>query len=101
MPAVTRLGDITTGHGCYPPTVSIQASPNVFANAKGIVRDSPQPGDAYAIHCCVNPPHDCHQGLLALGSPNVFVNGKEAGRIGDPLTCGDHVAQGSPNVFAN
>jgi len=22
-------------------------------------------------------------------------------RIGDPFTCGDHIAQGSPNVFVN
>jgi len=49
------------------------------------------------IHCCAGP---CHDGVLAHGSPTVFVNGKEAGRITDPITCGDFVATGSPNVYA-
>jgi uncharacterized Zn-binding protein involved in type VI secretion len=43
----------------------------------------------------------CHDGVLATGSPNVYVNNKQAGRITDPITCGDFVATGSPNVFAN
>jgi uncharacterized Zn-binding protein involved in type VI secretion len=37
--------------------------------------------------------------VLASGSSEVFVNGKQAGRIGDPVACGSFVAAGSPNVF--
>ena len=94
MPAVSRLGDLTTGHGPFPPTPSIAASPNVNANGLGVVRV----GDAFQIHC--DPTPTCHQGTLAAGSGTVFVNGVAAGRIGDTLTDGDAIAQGSPNVFA-
>jgi uncharacterized Zn-binding protein involved in type VI secretion len=30
----------------------------------------------------------------------VFVNGKQLGRIGDPVACGSAIASGSGNVFA-
>ena len=35
----------------------------------------------------------------AQGSQTVFINGKQAGRIGDPVSCGSVVAEGSPNVY--
>lgn len=92
MPAVTRLGDLCTGHGCWPSRPNIQASPDVYANGIAVHRQT----DAWAVHCC--PP--CHAGNLAEGSPTVFVNGLECGRIGDPVNCGSAVATGSPNVFA-
>jgi len=47
MPAVVRLGDICTGHGCWPPRQNIEASPNVFVNGRGVHRL----GDAWAVHC--------------------------------------------------
>lgn len=55
--------------------------------------------DSYPPHA--TPPCIPHAGLLADGSPNVFVNDLKMGRIGDPVDCGDFVAQGSGNVFAN
>lgn len=96
MPAVTRLGDLTTGHPfptplTYPPMPSIQASDNVKANGLGIVRV----GDEYANHGHTpDPPKP----TLATGSSTVFVNGKPAGRVGDTVSCGDTVGVGSPNV---
>ena len=93
MPAVTRLGDICTGHSCWSPRPSITASPNVFANMIPVHRQ----GDGWAVHCCVS----CHAGNLVQGSPNVFANNKQVGRIADPISCGSFVAVGSPNVFAN
>jgi uncharacterized Zn-binding protein involved in type VI secretion len=30
----------------------------------------------------------------------VYVNGRQVCRIGDPLSCGDKVCEGSDNVFA-
>ena len=93
MPAVTRLGDLCTGHGCFVPRPSVTASPNVFANMIPVHRQS----DAWAVHCCVV----CHGSVLASGSPNVFANNLQVGRIGDPVACGSFVAAGSPNVFAN
>ena len=93
MPAVTRLGDVCTGHGCFPPRPSSSASSDVFVNGIAVHRE----GDSWSSHCCGA---SCHPGALASGSSTVFVNGKMIGRIGDPVDCGSAVAQGSSNVFA-
>jgi len=92
MPAVTRLGDICTGHGCYPPRVNDEASLDVFVNGIGVHRE----GDHWVTHCC-GPA--CHDSVLAKGSSTVYVNGIPASRIGDLVACGSLSAQGSPNVF--
>lgn len=93
MPAIVRLGDISKGHGSWPPRPNDQASSNVFVNGIAVHRA----GDHWAVHCA--PP--CHDGVLASGSPNVFVNGKQVARAGDPISCGDTALQASTNVFAN
>lgn len=95
MPAVSRLGDQCTGHGCWPPRPSTGASPNVFVNGIAAHRQ----GDAWAAHTCPTIP-ETHDSVLAAGSATVFVNGKQLARIGDPVVCGSSVAQGSANVFA-
>ena len=94
MPAVTRLGDMCTGHGAFPPRPSTSGSSNVFVNGIPVHRK----GDSWASHC--NPKPSCHGGTLATGSSTVFANGKDIGRIGDPVDCGSSVATGSSNVFA-
>lgn len=93
MPAASRLGDLCTGHGCFPPRPSIAASPNVFVNGIPKLRVS----DPYAVHDCA----DCadHGGVVQAGSQTVFVNGLAAARIGDPVDCGSAIAEGSTNVF--
>ncbi len=93
MPAVARLGDICTGHGCFSPRPSVEGSGDVFTNQIPTHRM----GDGWAVHCCVI----CHGSVLAAGSPNVFVNNRPIGRLSDPVACGSVVASGSPNVFAN
>ncbi|HFX2802443.1 TPA: PAAR domain-containing protein [Pseudomonas aeruginosa] len=95
MPAVSRLGDQCTGHGCWPPRPSTGASPDVFINGIAAHRQ----GDAWAAHTCPSIP-ETHSSALAAGSATVRVNGKQLARIGDPVACGSSVAQGSPNVFA-
>jgi len=95
MAAVTRLGDICTGHGCWPPRPNVEASADVFANGIGVHRQ----GDAWMPHTCPEIP-ETHAGSLAAGSSAVYANGKQVGRIGDPVSCGSAVATGSPNVFA-
>lgn len=92
MPAVTRLGDICTGHGCFPPRVNDEASDNVFINGIGAHRL----GDHWVTHCCTII---CHDAVAAEGSSTVFINGKAAVRIGDMISCGSASAQGSPSVF--
>lgn len=95
MPAVSRLGDNCTGHGCWPPRPSTGASPNVRVNGIAAHRQ----GDAWAPHTCPTIP-ETHASVLAAGSTTVRVNGKQLARIGDPVGCGSTVAQGSANVFA-
>lgn len=92
MPEVTRLGDLCTGHGCWPPRPNDEASPDVFTNGIRTHRET----DHWPVHCCGS----CHDGNLEKGSRTVFVNGLPIARIGDPVDCGSHVAEGSPNVFA-
>lgn len=93
MPAVVRLGDQCTGHGCFPPRVNDSASGNVFVNGIGAHRV----GDHWVVHCCGIP---CHDSSMAAGSGTVFVNGKALARVGDSVACGSAAAQGSSNVFA-
>ena len=98
MSAVTRLGDICTGHECFPPRKSTSGSPNVFVNDIPAHRES----DSWAVHTCTHPevPHGTHASVLASGSSTVYVNGRQLGRIGDPVACGSSVATGSGNVYA-
>lgn len=95
MPAVTRQGDICTGHGCWPSRPSVAGSPNVFVNGIPAHRQ----GDGWAAHTCPAIP-ETHASVLASGSSTVYVNGKQLGRIGDPVACGSSVASGSGDVFA-
>lgn len=92
MPAVVRLGDICTGHGCFPPRPNVQASGDVRINGIGAHRR----GDGWGVHCC----GICHGSVLAVGSSTVFVNGQQLARIGDAVACGSAAAQGSHNVYA-
>lgn len=89
---LTRLGDLSQGHSCFPPRPCITASPNVYTN--GIPNH--RQGDLWAVHCCSSV---CHSGFLLFGSPTVYTNGRQQSRTGDPISCGDHALQGSPNVF--
>ena len=89
MPAVHRLGDVCTGHSDCASRPNIAGSPNVFVNKIPVHRQ----GDAWAVHCT-------HSSILAAGSKTVYVNGRQLGRIGDPVACGSLAATGSPNVFA-
>jgi len=91
MPAVTRVTDECTGHGCFPPRLAIEGSPNVFVNGLAVNRLA----DHWETHSCVTS----HNGQTLEGSPTVFINGKAACRIGDPITCGSVSAQGSPDTF--
>ena len=66
MPSAVRLGDRTTGHGCWPPTQLARASSNVIINGVGAVRL----GDNIVPHCCVS----CHDGVQSSASPNVILS---------------------------
>lgn len=92
MKNTARLGDICTGHGCWPPRPNVQGSPNVCTNGIPNHRKT----DAWAPHTCPPIPQT-HSSILCEGSPTVFTNGLEQGRVGDPVCCGSFIATGSPN----
>lgn len=92
MPAATRLGDLCSGHGPFPPRPIVAGSDDVLINGRPAGRQ----GDAYGVHCS---PKKCHAGSAAGGSSSVFINGQPAVRIGDSVSCGSVSAQGSANVF--
>jgi len=46
-------------------------------------------------------PNPFHSTPYASGSPDVYVNGAKAVRIGDATSCGDPATGGSPNVYVN
>lgn len=50
-------------------------------------------GHAWADHTCPDIP-ETHGGKLASGSSIFDVEGKQVGRIGDPVDCGSAVAEG-------
>ena len=94
MPAVVRLTDECTGHGCYPARPNAQGSPDTFVNGLAVHRVT----DAWESHCC-GPA--CHGAQQASGSPNWSVNGLAVARVGDDIDCGSANATGSPNTFVN
>ena len=92
MPAATRKGDQCTGHDACPPVQLVEFSQNVNINKLGAGRM----GDHYSAHGCVS--HPGHQDVIAAGSPTVSINGRPAARIGDAVSIGGTVRDGSPNV---
>jgi uncharacterized Zn-binding protein involved in type VI secretion len=73
MPAITRLGDQCTGHGCFPARPSTSAAASVFINGIAVHRAA----DAWGIHCC-GPA--CHVSVLAEGSSSVFAEAQAVWR---------------------
>ena len=92
MPAAARLGDKASDHDGAPETPSTEASPNVHNYGIPAKRQ----GDAIESHAC--PDESEHSRSLAGGSGSVFINGKPAGRVGDAISCGGIVIEGSPSL---
>lgn len=93
MAGAARLNDMCTGHApCYPPRTNVEASTDTYYNGRGGHRQ----GDAWSVHCCI---FDCHPSNLAQGSPTVYTNGRNQGRINDPVACGSNVMTGSDTVM--
>lgn len=89
MPPVTLKGQACTGHGCWPPRPSIEGEERFRVNGIAVHCQ----GHAWAAHTCPAIP-DTHDSVLAAGSPHFRVNGRQIGRIGDPVACGSKVAEG-------
>ena len=94
--SVHRLGDICTGHGCFPPRPSTEGSLDV--NINGI--PAHRLNDAWDTHCCPN--QGCHSSVLAAGSGTINANGLQLARVNDLIACGSKCSpdQCSLDVFA-
>lgn len=103
MAGITRLGDISTGHICYPGTPLTTITPGaggpVYVNNVLAGRL----GDLYTAHACTtsNPPPPHTIRAISKGSTKLtYINGKPPGIIGGLISCGDTITVGSTNVFA-
>lgn len=96
MPAVSRIGDMSTGHGCFPPT-PISSTPVSKTRFNGIL--AAVVSSQHTTHVCGNTVHAGGARAISQGASKTFIEGNPAARIGDDIACGDTVAEGSPNSF--
>lgn len=92
MPKVARLGDVGSGHGCFPASPIIGGSGDVLIDGIPAARA----GDPLAPHGCSNC--SSHGRMIGGGSSSVMINGRPAARVGDSISCGGSVAAGSGSV---
>lgn len=97
MGAFTRIGDNSTGHDCFPPTQLVYTPvTRTFCNGKLVA----VVGAQYASHTCGTTTHPQSPARTIVGgSSKTFIEGFPMARIGDPIACGDRVAQGSEDSF--
>lgn len=95
MPGLTYDMAWTTGHDTYPPTQIQATQGKVFVDGIKVVVE----GDRIIPHQNTVEPYDVHDGYVIPATAKVFVGGKPAASIGDPISCGDTIAQSSSKVF--
>ncbi|MEY2875793.1 MAG: hypothetical protein RLZZ373_3164 [Pseudomonadota bacterium] len=93
MPSVSFDGCPCSGHGGFPPRSGSGTAGTVLVNGIPAMVQ----GDPYGVHIFKKK---FHAGSVAGGSATVFAEGRPLARIGDSVSCGSVIAQGSPNVFA-
>lgn len=98
MPAISRLGDMSTGHGCFPPTALV-ATPVSKTFFNGILSSVVNSACQHATHVCGVVVHAGDTRAPSSGASKTFIEGNPAARIGDNIACGDAIAEGSPNTF--
>lgn len=96
MPAIVRLTDMSTGHGCFPPT-SCTSTPveKTYVNGK----KAATVGAEFSSHTCGEVTHPTSARGVSEGSSKTYIEGAKAARIGDDISCGDACGQGSDNTF--
>ena len=90
-----QITSMTTGHGCWPPTMICQGAETVIAEGLPVSMLS----HAAIPHVCVVVPFPIHGLIIAEGSGTVIIEGLSAARIGDGMSCGDMIASGANNVI--
>jgi len=97
MPAASLEGHVSSGHGCFPPTV-VQSGFSSKTKIEGKLCQL-LGSTKYVDHVCGRTVHSGNTRKVSSGSGKVTIEGKAAIRIGDSIACGDTVAQGSSKVF--
>ena len=98
MPAVARIGDLSTGHGCFPPSpMKTTLVKKTYINGKlpGVV----DPECQFESHTCVLITHSQAERYPTNGTSKTKIEGYYIARIADDLACGDVIGQGSFNTF--
>ena len=98
MPAVSRLGDKSAGHGGFPPTAMI-TTPIAKTYFDGIHPGVVSSNCKFATHSSGNTIHISEIRYPSSGASKTNIEGLKAARIGDPLNDGDVIAQGSAKSF--
>lgn len=98
MPAVIRLNDMSTGHGCFPPTALV-ATPVTKTYFNGILAGVVDQACVHAPHTCGLVTHGGETRAPSSGAAKTYIEGNPAARIGDDIACGDTCAEGSSNSF--
>jgi uncharacterized Zn-binding protein involved in type VI secretion len=98
MPAVSRLDDLSTGHGCFPPTklITTPVSKTYFNGKLAAVVSS---NCKFQAHVCGLTTHNSDIRIPSSGASKTYIEGNKAARIGDNIQCGDAIAEGSSNSF--
>lgn len=89
---VSRIGDLGSGHSCFPPNAVNSGSNTVLTNN----RKTATINDTLNTHCCGL---QCHGSRIIEGQYNVKVNGKNLSRITSRIDCGEVMMTGSSNVM--
>lgn len=93
MAGIAYHNIITTGHSTAPPTRVVTEQDFVFISGRPVVLD----GDKIVPHAYHDdPPHD---GSVIASNEYVRINGIKVGQVGDPISCGDTISEGSEFVF--
>ncbi len=98
MPAISRLGDMSTGHGCFPPTAMVQ-TPITKTFFNGIIAGVKDSACQFETHSCGIVVHTQEERFVISGASKTYIEGIQAARIADDIGDGDAIAEGSPNSF--
>ncbi|QQG32243.1 hypothetical protein CkP1_0168 [Citrobacter phage CkP1] len=95
MAGLSYNNAITSGHDAFPPTNVIATQSKVFTGGIQVLIE----GDSIIPHTRTVKPHDTHGGVTQPRTSKVYVTGKKAVQMADPISCGDTVAESSSKVF--
>lgn len=80
---------LTTGHSSAPPTVVLATQDHVIIEGRRAVVE----GDRIIEHNYHDKPP--HGGTVICHNNNIFIMGKKVAQVGDKITCGDTISEGS------